>query len=245
MEGADLVAQDLDDEGAAVVVDGGLAVDGADLDLVDELADAIGGDLEADGGEAAGRGDEGLGGDDLAVAAEDDLGAGAAEAVGLDVGGELDDVLDEGELAGADLGEGEVDEVRGAGGDGGDRDAELAGGEEERIVGAAVGAIEEAVGEDEDAGERAGLDGRVDGGELGECAGEIGVGAAGREREGLGGVAGEGLAGRGGIARARLGDAEAPDLDAEALLAPGGAGGGRAPPEVAQAVDAGDGLLVR
>src|SRR5690606_23934381 len=47
---ADLVAQNLDDEGAAVVGGGGLAVDGPNLDLVDELADAIGGDLEADRG---------------------------------------------------------------------------------------------------------------------------------------------------------------------------------------------------
>jgi hypothetical protein len=50
---------------------------GANGDLVDELADAVGGDLEADGDDDAvgGEGDAG-GGDDDAVAAQVDVGGG-------------------------------------------------------------------------------------------------------------------------------------------------------------------------
>ncbi len=75
---ADLVAQDLEHEGAVVVGGGRLAGQRARGDLVDELADAIGGDLEADRDRDAVVGEhDGGGRDDHAVAAQIDVDGGA------------------------------------------------------------------------------------------------------------------------------------------------------------------------
>jgi hypothetical protein len=228
---ADLVAQDLDDEGAAVVGERGLAPQRADGDLVDELADAVGRDLEADRdrGAVVREGDAG-GRDDRAVAPQVDVDLGSGVTVGDQLGAELRDVLDEGELAGVQLGDRDVADRRGAGADGGHRDAERPGGEQQRVLSFRTCPRKQAIGQHDDGGERARVGGGgVRGGEIGEGVGEVRGGAGGRHREGLGGSVVERLAARGEGAR----------RDRQALLAPGGARGGGGGPEVAQAIDAG------
>lgn len=236
MEDADLVAQDLDDEGAAVVGEGGLAGERADGNLVDELTDAIGGDLEADGdADTVGAKVTRV----VATTAPSRRRSTSAEAPARPSAtrsaANSVNVLDEGELTGVELGDGNVAQGRGAGADGGDRDAEGARGQQERVLGRLslwTCPREQAVGEDQDGGEGAGVVVRAQGGglgQLGEGGGEVGGGAVDREREGAGVGLGDGA---GAIGEAAQGDGEA-------LLAPGRAGLGPGGPERAQAVDAG------
>ncbi len=128
MQHANLVAQHLDHECTLVVCVGRLAVQAGNGDLVDELSDAIGGDFELHlARHSVGRQADPRLADDLPVAAQLHRGRLTGHPVRHDRRLELRDVFDERELPRAHVGDADVDNGRGSGGDRGDGDAKRLG----------------------------------------------------------------------------------------------------------------------
>ncbi|MBK8717230.1 MAG: hypothetical protein IPN32_21155 [Deltaproteobacteria bacterium] len=225
----DLVAQHLHHERAAVVRDRGLAGQLGHEDLVDELPHTIGRDLEFDPLRHAVPGQRQAAlADGLAVATQRHRGPLTAQAVRDDGGLERGDVLDERELARADLGDRDVAQRRRADADRGDGHAQARADLLQLRAGGVVVGADQPVAQHHHRRQALARPRSVVA-EAGQRGREIGRGTVGRHRQRLGRLAAKHLELVG----------ERADVEAQALVAPARARVGGRRPGRAQPLDAG------